>query len=915
MAVLIAPVPFKQYLIATSAYVADQYGRITVTDTADQATLTALGCVPEVADDRVNPLVQYDAPLSLVRSDRYGRYAASAGVDATFMDAREISSSTFTLLMPQPFKAYDAPNGYYKSDRFGRATVSDSVDLAALIARGGLAIGGGTVTPTPPDPTGFVMPTWASLVTSVPQTLYVSNAASNGYGLGNDSAGDGTQANPYLTIVKALTVGVDGVAIQVNPSGVDYAETNGAGYFRPGATKAFFIGTPTGSFVLKPAGSAAQTMLMDASAKRMVFYGCFFDGAGTTSNRCIGGMASMTGGVEFYGGGFRNASTSAVITPTGTGTSVTFMGCAIESTVHFFMSGSGGNYALWKAWGCTFAQDNQVLHGSTTGVWTTVSIRYNNFVTNGAGTGLGFIFGGDTIGNCDFSDNVATGLFAGPIFQLVQSTTVTGTLTTSRNTGNPNKGMLYVASENVAYYEMEDCDVTAVASQTADPFRAMVLGPKARIRRNIARIFATAQVHGFALGGDGYNTDTSNNLTATTLGNLGDVTGNARRYFKMTRPALASIASNSMAATTMKLRKTGAPTGVINGYFWSDNAGVPGTLLATSPTVINAADLLTTGTGTAIETRHFMFPAHDVLTPGATYHLELRYTGTIDAANYVQIASNTTVSTGYMLASADGNTFTTDPTHQAWFELATGSFTTTDFIAEDNAVIIDLSASDTTHGFMIGAFTGPISRRNRVIGAGIAHLFKNTYNPVAYDLAGASARGFQSALYLKGVIGAKIYQSTFVQSSSTSDLAAAVSIGSNSELGVNAPISTGEMKNCVIVNNGIGSPYSIDTGGVGGFTFDYNLLYGTSSTFPVERQAYLTYPTFAAWKTGGQDVHSVYGNPLLSITSPITAADFVLPNNSLAGGVGTDVSAYVTTDFNGAAFGSPPPAGAFKLAA
>lgn len=136
MTVLIAPQPFKNYTCRNGQYASDAFGRLTVTDATDQAALIALGCVVESADNRADPFREYDFTTA-IRTDYLGRYTAT-GADATAMSSLISSPSSYTLVMPRPFKAYQTVGGVYRSDRHGRVTVSSVTDQTALVAQGGI---------------------------------------------------------------------------------------------------------------------------------------------------------------------------------------------------------------------------------------------------------------------------------------------------------------------------------------------------------------------------------------------------------------------------------------------------------------------------------------------------------------------------------------------------------------------------------------------------------------------------------------------------------------------------------------------------------------------------------------------------------------------------------------------------------
>ncbi|MEJ2816382.1 hypothetical protein [Caulobacter sp. CCG-8] len=749
------------------------------------------------------------------------------------------------------------------------------------------------------------IPPWAAFKAIATQVVYASNAASNGYGLGNDTTGDGSRATPYATAGKASTVAADGAAIEVNPSGIPYAES-----LRPSSSKAWFIGCDTsvgaGEIVFQAATAVAQAVILDASVKRRVFYGAVFDGTGTTSGRGIAG--NVTGAVEYYKGGFRNCTGFGHVTPTGTGSDLQFYGVNVESTVHFFMSGTGGNYANWKAWYCTFAQDNQVLTGSSSGVFTTVSVRYSTFTGHVSGTGFGLNFNGDTVGTIDFSDNYGSGTFAKALLQISASTSVSGLVQVKRNTGSPSAGTYLCNAEGVVQQEVDDNVLSVLAAHTQDQITVRAASGTAKARRNRISVAATAQTHGLALGGDGYNLNVTNTGATATV-NFGDTAAHKYLKLKFTTGTPTAALSTYLGCFLAKFKKVLSPGGTVTASIYADNAGTLGTLLETSSTAPSCASMPSTGSGVSVQSTGFQWASHSKVSASTAYHLVFNFTGTIDGANYLTLVSNATVTSSNIAYSADGITWTEDATKSLWFQLDCGSFGCT-LDATDNIVIAEPTASATTHGIMVGAVNVGEVARNFYTGPGIGHLFKNTNGAsgYVYDLLAHCSAGSQSALYLKGALGMRVYHGTFMQTSPDSNLASAINIGSNSECGWNAPISDPELKNYIAVNTGIGAVFNVDTGGVPGITSDYGCIYAGPSSYGIERVAY---PTWGGWQGAGKDAHSVNSNPLLA-SAPSNVIDFVPPSNSPAKNIGTNLSAIVANDFNGVAFSTTPTVGALN---
>ena len=125
--------------------------------------------------------------------------------------------------------------------------------------------------------------------------------------------------------------------------------------------------------------------------------------------------------------------------------------------------------------------------------------------------------------------------------------------------------------------------------------------------------------------------------------------------------------SDTLLEVRVKLKTTGSPTGRIYAYLYSNSSGSPGTLLATSPTVLEA-----TGIQSSYGYHGFRFSY--AVTSGTVYHLVL-FNNTVDASNYVNAeydGSAPSYSGGQANTSANGTSWSA----QSWdltFEAYIGS--------------------------------------------------------------------------------------------------------------------------------------------------------------------------------------------------------------------------------------------------
>lgn len=134
--------------------------------------------------------------------------------------------------------------------------------------------------------------------------------------------------------------------------------------------------------------------------------------------------------------------------------------------------------------------------------------------------------------------------------------------------------------------------------------------------------------------------------TGTTFPNTFALVGGAadmKASFTMIgADSLAQSFSHSTSADIsiikLWLRKQGSPTGNLTVALYSDSAGVPGSLLATSSVVV-ASDL--TGTYALYE---FVFSAPVSITGSTTYHWRLASTDSYSSTNYVEVGADTSSS-------------------------------------------------------------------------------------------------------------------------------------------------------------------------------------------------------------------------------------------------------------------------------
>lgn len=755
---------------------------------------------------------------------------------------------------------------------------------------------------------GFKPQWWKQFATSV---IYVSNVANNGYGLGNDTTGNGTKAAPYLTPQKAQTVAptTTPTAVEINPSGTSYVVDSGSGFFNVLATKSLTFGSDP-SISAKPVlicnagASAARVLFFNTSAKIYNFYNVVLDGTGTTGGNIVS-QGNQTGGISFYYCNFRNSSGSCIATASGTSNLLSLFSNTFESTCHFIISGSGGNWAGITMSGNTFAQDNQVWHGGPAGTVTNFFCNGNTWVQNGVGTSTGLTFGGDTVGTLSFSSNAASGTFANALLNI-PAPTIIGTVIAFSNNGGPSAGMILCNSENVTSMEVAFNNLINVSS---DQIQLHNVGTVLLVHDNFITVTGAAQTHGISIGTDGFITD-NQNVTATTTQNLGDLSTNTYVAQEFTMAvATASTKKSYLANILFTIKKQGSPTGNVVLTLYQNNAGAPGTVIEVSTSTISAASLPTTAAqwGAAL-------PDHFKSTAGSQYWFSLHYTGAIDGTNYVVLSANVTVTGGSLSTSTAGSVWVNNPVNALIYGIQTGSFGSTTLNVWNNTVNVLAGSSTSTHGALIGDVNLGLYYNNLVFNSGIGHLFKNTFaisgQGYAYDNIATTSLGAQQTMYFKGSQGIKAYQNTLISTTATGG--SVLTCSTDTGAGTNAPEATGEFKNNIVVcTAAAGTAYAVDQNSPVIITNNCVFSVGTINNLVGQT-------TWAGWQSAGYDANSVNANPNLpsAATSGSTSAtDFIPPHTSPAGGIGANLQSIVPVDFGGAPFSTTPPAGAWNLAA
>jgi hypothetical protein len=802
-------------------------------------------------------------------------------------------------------------------------------------------------------------------------TYYVSNLAINGYALGSNSNNGTSQSTPFLTIAHAISVAVNNDIITVNPtSNSIYAANNpylesGTG-LATGGTSMTIMGDP--AYVNYTSGSIAVVVIQSASGSSIItltgnettlnFTDLIIDSQSVSGKRAFAAHAqpsvtftriipvNMLGVSTIYTG-FSGAS------------NVTFDRCTLDpstvwtSAYASFTSMTSGTLTIkGGTYGAApLASTLPVFAWRTGGVITTVTVENDingnapqitgnyEFLSVG-GTGTLNVTAAN-VQNCFQLINIASTSntsYISTVFNVSNVTCVAGALSSTGSSfffATPNELCVLGTFSN------NTIDGSALANALGYTAFGLPNGTGSPLVFNNT-ITYNSQSHAFVCGTDGFPIDQSNTATSTGGQKLGDVTNDKYVAFNVTTSAASTSGHCSyIAEVVVTLEKVGTPTGTITCTLNANNAGVPGTLLATSATTLSSASLTTGYLQYAFE----FTPAINV-TGGTEIFVVFEYNGTASTSNYVNMSQNTTVTTGSILTAPDGSTWTPNTSNQLLFFLNTGAYGIVDAQIYNNTVICTYDdTASITHMLAMGAQTRGKVYGNRIYGGSLGVLFKENKGGSASNPAAA----YNNLMYLPFAGGSSLVSpfsikaSQYVTFSNNIGICGSASTGAVVLIEPDAnsfgytPVNSLQSDHIIVENNIIvqsnatAGAYLIIENGLGAaptnVTINNNDVYlpnggnigvlTTSTGTPVT-----TYATWSAWQGAGYDTNGVNTNPLLPTLTPSNpatignaayAASFSPSLSSPAKGIGTNTNGLVTTDYNGNPYPFNPDAGAFSI--
>jgi hypothetical protein len=785
-------------------------------------------------------------------------------------------------------------------------------------------------------------------------TWYVngSGGASNGFlAAGNDTTGNGTLATPYATINKALTVSATGDTIYCDTA--TYSESSGSNYLNvtKGVTIATYPTAVTNSG--KATLQATETnRVVNINAANVNFTDFIFD-ANTAAKSCALLQANATGTftrVDIKGMG--SGSTLAGWRANGNGTSVTLDKCTNllangnASNTNLYFNNFTGGTVVFK--GCTANGVNQFCSSSAASTLiqsATSADGTRNTVTNCT---VGFRLPAAATTTIDIEDVDFSGVTGNPIWDNASNAASCNALsvkycTFTNQTGSIPCISLYgsYSSPEIAYnYLNSPCtlftqqwigvtsplvhDNTIIQSSALhEPINIQQAAGSPQVYNNTITTDFTG--HAIEVGSDGTNaavTFTTGFPGSPVAIPLGDTSAHTYVAQKFTFNA-STVVLNSQIMCSLRpvMKKTGTPTGSVTCYLYSDNAGVPGTLVDTSEYSMLGANQSATQ-----QWVEYWFPNRDTLSYSTSYWMVLKYNGTPDASNYVTLEGNGTAAP--VQTSTDGVTWSAG-TNQAWFQVRTGAYEIVDPVIHDNKVTVTNSAAP--HCCFIGAAVGGKIYRNQIYGGGIPLIMKlvdgsnNSHPALIYDNLVWDNVGSQQAIRDKGSRSVQIYHNTIVE---TSTAEVAVTLDNDYEAtSPYTPQYNGQpSQNAVVKNNvfyctspsGSSPIYQLGALSMNALpncvnpTIDYNVAYvGANTSIATDNRSgsAVNYNTgtaaqqFAQWQGLGFDVHGKNADPLLANeVNPSKPTDFIPAATSPAIGMGTNLTSTVSSGYNAKAF-------------
>lgn len=780
---------------------------------------------------------------------------------------------------------------------------------------------------------------------------YVSNSAVNGYVSGSDANAGTSAGAAKLTITGAIAAASASDTIYINPTGVNYSEnSSGLNYLQINKANltietdpAYVVSVGKATITSPTAGTRTVNMNEAGITLRNVKV----DNASQTRNAvfCQSFSSHNYSGIDFLNLGANavaitaqnnnaynitidkctllaangNASGTKLHQITGTlgGMATTIKGSVTDTTGGLFVAGAGfgGTVTIVKSSDGTRNSVSNATIGVqnlSTNVTTTFSIKDTDFISCTTGIGDGGT-GTATLASLTVNNNRFSGLDASA---SAKDIAFVSTISDGEIAYNEFRGAhqnLQLSSAAIAGLEVHDNVVNVTGMATTIPHFSQSRGG-AGLKYYNNKITSDTDSRLIALGGEGYPTIVTNSGGSLSGDQpLGDVSGNTYIAQIFTYPTnTTALFGRYLGSFDVGLKKTGSPTGTVTAYLYSWSDSAPYQVLATSAFTLDAS-LLTT----SYQQVRFWFNSRTQLSFGTVYWIVLKYSGTIDGSNYVNIQRYTAGTAG--MKSSSGQPETWGATSNAHgFKVCQINLEMTQPRVYNNELRAT-SASAITHVIIVNGSDGALVYNNQIYGGAIGTLFKvcdgSVQTLMSYNnLISFTNSGDGAALHDKGSNNAYFYNNTV-----------AVYSGNNKALFLEGDWNSGYLNGTptqspTVINN-IFASLTSDGGSIVQLgndealdytitnpTLDYNVYGGIASkTFAkvnLGQAAILTtYTTLAEFRAAvGDDANSTDDEPTLTnsdiLSPPTTPSGFVPVYSSSGVGDGVYISS-VITDYYG----------------
>ena len=741
---------------------------------------------------------------------------------------------------------------------------------------------------------------------------FVSNSATNGYALGVDANSGLSVSAPFLTIAKCTSVTAAADVCTINPSATPYSENSASsGYlaFGSGATvqgdptQCALGSTPTiraasysGWVVNVPSASTAQTLACVTIDPQL--------GASRQGVKVNASQALTLSRVAFI-----NGNSSLISDFTGAwnltldrinvDSSNTYSGTTLFGFYATSQNGTlvftGGTLAapnvstgqlLFQTTHISTVAFNKAVDGSRLTFFgpAAYQLRVNAAASIASMTGYvgfnattsGVFFYQGTVSSYALtisSQNMTTGRpFSGSGF-----TSSSGSITFDSFIGN--YPAVYINSEFASNQHINYGNFSITAGGNPGYFIQVSGGSGFQVNNNAFTLASGDSLGTFiSFGPDGITPEASNSSAATATQAIGDTSNNSIACQSWTAKAASSNSHfPNAAAAFFYLKKTGSPAGTLTAQLYSDSAGAPGTLLATSTTTL-AASALTTSSALY----EFAWNPPPAITGAATYHACLAYAGTNDGTNYVLADTNATTTEGSIhTAPTSSGAWTADAAHALLNQVYTSVYQTVSPQANDNRFTLLGTGDGATEmqGIQLGSSYNPQALRNFFqvlgVGGGVGYgiLAKNTYgNSTLISGNGIIVGGgVYGGIYDKAAYGTVTATHNTIVVNGTASGATGVLIGPDSLNEVNTinPAPMVSANNAIVTTSG-NFPYGVLTGS--SVSADYDDLYAAGAVYEKTTGA-----NWATWRASGQEANGINVSPNLTNQSAPTVMASLYP--------------------------------------